>query len=106
MAAQTYRIDLAKANYANLAGQLLNVLENLNQSFVQLQLIRAAMIQQRDSSLGTSADWVTMSQCFGFVDPVLDTISSTIAMSAFTAIDSMNTTCASSLQQTCAQFKQ
>jgi len=105
MAAANFRIDLTKAISPNVAGQLLNVLENINQSFAQLLTIRAAMIQQKDGTSGTASDWVTMSTLFGFVDNT-DTISSTVAMNAFTAIDSFNTSGGPSLTQCCAQFKQ
>lgn len=105
MAAQNFRIDLAKAVSPNIAGQLLNTLETINQAFAQLLTIRAAMIQEKDGTSGTATDWVTVSNMFGFVDNT-DAISSTVAMNAFTAIDTFNTSGGPSLQQCCAQFKQ
>lgn len=105
MAAANFRVDASKATSGVMGPGLLNIIETLNQAFAQLLLYRAAMIQQRDASNGVPADWLTMSGIFGFVDNT-DAISDTVGQAAFAAIDSMQSTCAASLQQMCAQFKQ
>jgi hypothetical protein len=106
MAAEIFRINPGKAFSGTLGPTLLNVIENLNQSFAQLLLLRAAIIQQEDDNSGTDTAFVTPAATFGFVGPDGLTLSSTVAHQAFTEIDSMQNTCAAALQQMCARFKQ
>lgn len=106
MAAVIYRINSSKAFSPTMGQALLNVIENLNQSYAQLLLLRAAMIQERDASSGAASDWATMAGVFGFVGSDGATIDNPTAQAAFAAIDTVNTTCTAALQQMCAQFKQ
>jgi hypothetical protein len=105
MAAAVYRIDPSKAKSTVLGPQLLNAIEQINQAYAVLLTHRAAMIQQEDGSTGTDTDFVTPAGQWGFVDGN-DSISSTVAHTAFTAIDSFVTGHGAGLQQMCAQFKQ
>ena len=105
MAAEIFRVIPSKAFSGTLGPQLLNVVENLNQSFAQLLLLRAAMIQEKDGTAGDDTDWVTAAATFGFVDSG-GNLSSAVAHAAFNEIDSMQNTCGASLQQMCARFRQ
>ncbi len=106
MAATIFRINPSKAFSGTLGPQLLNAIENLNQSFAQLLLLRAALIQQKDGSAGDDTDYVTPAAIFGFVGSDGLTLSSTTAHAAFSEIDSMVAACTASLQQMAARFKQ
>jgi hypothetical protein len=105
MAAETFRVKPSAAFSPTLGPQLLNTLENINQSFAQLQLIRLAMIQQQDDGSGTDSAFVTPASMFGFVDSG-GSLSSTVAHQAFSEIDSFVSNGAAALQQCCARFKQ
>jgi hypothetical protein len=105
MAAQIFRIKPGLAFSPILGPQLLNVIENLNASFSTLLNLRAALIQEKDSALGTDPDYVTPAAIFGFVDGT-GALSSAVAHLAFTEIDTFVTTAQASLQQMCARFKQ
>jgi hypothetical protein len=104
MASALYHVRTDSTQTAS-GRELLDVLNQINQLFGRLTTIRAAMIQQKDGSSGTATDYVTMATVFGIVD-ASNTISSTVAQSAFAEIDSFYGNGGPSLTQCCARFKQ
>ena len=64
MASSLYRVQRTSTPGTDL----LVTLNVINEAFAKLKLLRAAMIQQKDGSAGTAADYVTPAAVFGFVD--------------------------------------
>ena len=101
MASSLYRVQRTSTPGTDL----LVTLNVINEAFAKLKLLRAAMIQQKDGSAGTAADYVTPAAVFGFVDSD-NALSSTVAKAAFEELDSFVSNGGPSLEQCCARFKQ
>lgn len=108
MSAQIFRVNPSKAFSGTLGPQLLNAIENLNQSYAVLLTLRAAMIQQKDANTGgdPDSDYATIAATFGFVGSDGTTLSNAVAHQAFLEIDSMVGNGGPSLTQLAARFKQ
>lgn len=104
MAANIYRIRTG-ATATRSGARLLGALETLQEAFDQVKRERLAIIQEKDGAAGNASDYATPAAIYGFVDGS-DAIQGSVAMAAFTELDSFVGNGAAALEQCCARFRQ
>lgn len=93
---------LAKPN----GQELLAAVEQLSDAWTKLMTLRDAIIQEKDGAAGNATDYVTPAKLFGFTDVAGALDNGTVAMAAFTEIDSCRTAANAAVTQLCARLKQ